>query len=91
MTKLFKQLLATLLFLTAFSYGGFGSALKKQKFLNPEDAFKITAVQKGDVIETEIRLADKIHIYKNELKFRIVKPKTVVLNPKLPPAHTSRW
>ncbi len=87
MTKLFKQLLATLLFFSVFSYGGFSSALKKQKFLDPEDAFKITAVQKGDVIETQIRLADKIHIYKNDLKFRIVKPKTVALNPKLPPAH----
>ena len=87
MTKLFKQLLATLLFFTAFSYGGFSSALKKQKFLDPEDAFKITAVQKGDTIETQITLADKIHIYKNDLKFRVVKPKTVVLKPKLPPAH----
>jgi thiol:disulfide interchange protein DsbD len=81
-----KLLLVSILFSTLL-FGGFGSALKKQKFLEPEEAFHIQAVQKGDAIVTTITLADKIHIYRDELKFRIVKPKSITLRPKLPPAH----
>ncbi len=88
MQHMVKKLLLVSLLLNTFVFGGFASALKKQKFLQPDEAFKIEAVQKDDRIETIITLADKIHIYKNDLKFRIVKPEKISLHPTLPPAIT---
>jgi len=87
MQDIIKKLLLTGLLLSSFVFGSFTSALQKQTFVKPEEAFKITAKKRADVIETTITLADKIHIYKNDLKFRIVSPKQLELNPKLPPAH----
>ena len=86
MQHMVKKLLLVSLLLNTFVFGGFASALKKQKFLQPDEAFKIEAVQKEDSVETTITLADKIHIYKNDLKFRIVKPEKITLSPVLPPA-----
>ena len=86
MQHMVKKLLLVSLLLNTFVFGGFASALKKQKFLQPDEAFKIEAVQKEDSVETTITLADKIHIYKNDLKFRIVKPEKIMLSPVLPPA-----
>ena len=87
MQYIIKKLLLTGVLLSSFVFGGFTSALKKQTFLEPEKAFRIAAVQKDDLIETKVTLADKIHIYKNDLKFRIVSPKKFDLKPVLPPAH----
>jgi len=87
MQNLIKKLLILSVLFSALVYGGFSSALKKNKFLQPEEAFHISAVQKDDVIETKITLADKIHIYKDDLKFRIVSPEKIDLKPTLPPAH----
>ncbi len=86
MQHMVKKLLLVSLLLNTFVFGGFASALKKQKFLQPDEAFKIEAVQKENSVETTITLADKIHIYKNDLKFRIVKPENITLSPVLPPA-----
>ncbi|SFV90598.1 Cytochrome c-type biogenesis protein DsbD, protein-disulfide reductase [hydrothermal vent metagenome] len=86
MQQMVKKLLLVGLLLNTFVFGGFASALKKQKFLQPDEAFKIEAVQKDEQIVTTITLADKIHIYKNDLKFRIVKPEKITLDPVLPPA-----
>ena len=82
-----KKLLIVSLLFNSLVFGGFTSALKTQKFLQPEEAFQISAVQKDDVIETKVTLADKIHIYKDDLKYRIVAPQKVELKPILPPAH----
>ncbi|AKF25926.1 thiol:disulfide interchange protein DsbD [Sulfurovum lithotrophicum] len=82
-----KKLLILSVLFSGLVFGGFSSALKKNKFLQPEEAFHISAVQKDDVIATKITLADKIHIYKNDLKYRIVSPKKIDLKPALPPAH----
>ncbi len=87
MQNLIKKLLILSLLFNGLLFGGFSSALKKNKFLSPEEAFQISAVQKGDMIETKITLADKIHIYKDDLKYRIVSPQKVDLKPVLPPAH----
>ncbi len=87
MSNMFKKLLILGLIFNTLVFGGFNSVLKKQTFLQPEEAFHIEAVQKDDNIVTKITLADKIHIYQDALKFRIVKPKNVTLSPKLPPAH----
>ena len=88
MGNFIKKLLILSLLLSTFGFGGFQSALKKQKFLQPEEAFQITAVQKGDVIETKVTIADHIHVYDdNTLKYRITSPSKVDLKVKRPASH----
>jgi len=81
-----KLLLVSILFSTLV-FGGFGDALKKQKFLPPEQAFQATAVMKDGVIETKINMADKIHAYEDSLHYRIISPKTVELTVQKPTPH----
>jgi len=49
----------------------FNPSFKKQKFLTPKEAFKVSAKSKNDGVEVKINLAPKIHIYKENLKFLI--------------------
>ena len=71
MNILIKKLLLLSLLLTTFVVAGFDSALKKQKFLSPEEAFGVTAVLQDGTLQTKITMADKIHIYENTLFYRI--------------------
>jgi len=88
MGNLIKKLLILSLLLSTFGFGGFSSALKKQKFLTPEEAFQITAVLNGDVIETKVTLGDKIHVYDDEtMHYRITAPSKVELDVKRPESH----
>ncbi len=87
MNYLVKKLLLLSFLLGAFASAGFDSALKKQKFLSPDEAFKVTAVLKDDVIETKIIMADKIHVYENTLYYRIISPSSVELTVTKPQAH----
>ena len=81
-----KLLLVSLLFST-FLFGGFSSALKKQKFLSPDEAFSVTAVLKDGVIHTNIIMADKIHAYEDSLHYRITTPQQLELNVDKPKPH----
>ena len=88
MQNMIKKLLLLSLLLTTLVFGGFSSALKKQKFLQPEEAFQITAVLEGDVIETKVTLADKIHVYDDDtLHYMITSPFKVELDIKRPASH----
>jgi thiol:disulfide interchange protein DsbD len=88
MQKLIKKLLLVSLLLSTLVFGGFSSSLKKQEFLSPDEAFKVTAVQNDDGIETKVILADKIHVYDdNTLHYRIASPKKVELKVKKPKSH----
>ena len=88
MQNMIKKLLLLSLLLTTLVFGGFSSALKKQKFLQPEEAFQITAVLEGDVIETKVTLADKIHVYDDDtLHYMITSPSKVELDVKRPASH----
>ena len=87
MQNIIKKLLLLTVLLSTFSLGGFESALKKQKFLSPDEAFQVTAVLEDGVIKTNISMADKIHIYEDSLKYKIISPKQVELNVKKPKAH----
>ena len=87
MNNLVKKLLLTLLVLSTVLSAGFDSALKKQKFLNPDEAFTVSAVLHDGVIETNIKMAEKIHIYQDALHYRIISPETLELNADLPKAH----
>jgi len=81
-----KLLLVSLLFST-FLFGGFSSALKKQKFLSPDEAFTVTAVLKDGVIHTSIIMADKIHSYEDSLHYRIITPQQLELSVVKPEPH----
>jgi len=66
---------------------GFGSfKAPKQDFLSPKEAFKVSASQDKNAINISINLGDKIHIYKEKLKFALSKPKKEELKVPLPPA-----
>jgi thiol:disulfide interchange protein DsbD len=88
MGNFIKKLLILSLLLSTFGFGGFQSALKKQKFLTPDEAFQITAQKKGDVIETKVSIADRIHVYDdNTLHYRITSPSKIELDVKRPASH----
>jgi thiol:disulfide interchange protein DsbD len=81
-------MLKLLLLVTLFLNAGFESALKGQsKFLSPEEAFKVSAVENGDTIETKIILGNRIHVTDESLKYTIENPKKFELNVKRPKAH----
>jgi thiol:disulfide interchange protein DsbD len=87
MNDLVKKLLLLSFLLSTFAFAGFDSALQKQKFLSPDEAFQVSAVLKDDVIETKIIMADKIHVYENTLYYRIISPSQVELTVTKPEAH----
>ena len=88
MSNSVKKLLLLLLVFTGFAFGGFGSALKKQKFLSPEEAFKVSAVLEEGIIKTKILIGEHIHVYDDDtLKYRIISPKTLDLKVNKPAAH----
>ncbi len=60
--------------------GGFDAAVKKQKFLQPEEAFKVEAYENGEMITVMIRLGEKIHIYDDTLRFNIKEPTQAEIN-----------
>ncbi|MEA1879878.1 MAG: protein-disulfide reductase DsbD [Campylobacterota bacterium] len=87
MCNLIKKLLLMSLLFTSFVLGGFGDALKKQKFLSPDEAFTVSAVAKEANIETKIIMAEKIHIYEHSVKYRVTSPEMVELEVEKPKAH----
>ncbi len=88
MHNLIKKLLLVSLLFSTYLSAGFDSALKKQKFLSPEEAFQVSAVLKDGVIETTITIADKIHVYDdNTLQYRIISPEKIKLDVKKPKSH----
>lgn len=88
MNNLIKKLPLVIFLFSAFLTAGFESALKKHKFLSPDEAFQVSAVLKDDVIETKIIIGDKIHVYDDDtLQYRITSPKKIDLNVQRPTSH----
>ena len=88
MNYLAKKLLLLSFLLGTFASAGFDSALKKQKFLSPDEAFKVSAVLKEDVIETKIIIGDRIHVYDDDtLHYRITSPESIELTVQRPASH----
>ena len=81
------MLLLASLFWGTFAFAGFGSALKKQKFLPPEVAFHVEAVQKDDNIVTKVIMAEKIHLYDDSLHYKIISPSNMELTVNKPKAE----
>ncbi|WP_457607894.1 protein-disulfide reductase DsbD [Nitratifractor sp.] len=76
MTLILGILLATLSLPAGFGTGGFGGG---QKFLQPSEAFKVSAKERDGKIDVTIRLGEKIHIYAKDLHFKVVKPENFEL------------
>ena len=88
MQNIIKKLLLVSLFFSLFLAAGFESALKKQNFLSPDEAFQVSATLKDDVIQTKITIAEHIHVYDDDtLQYKIISPKKVTLNVKKPASH----
>ena len=81
------KFLKLLLFVTTFIYAGTGFGNVKNDFLPESEAFKVTAIQKGENIEATFVIADKIHITADTLKVLITSPEQEELSIKLPKAH----
>ncbi len=82
------KFLKLLLLVTTIAYAGFGAKLNKDnKMLPVDEAFKVTAVQNGDVIETRIILGNQIHVTADTLKYTIIEPNELTLDVKVPKAH----
>jgi thiol:disulfide interchange protein DsbD len=81
------KFLKLLLLVTTIAYAGFGAKLKKDDLLSAAEAFKVTAVQNGDVIETRIILGKQIHVTADTLNYSIVEPDEVTLDVTVPKAH----
>ncbi len=69
-----KILLTLLLFISSlFSF-------EQSDILPPDEAYKVEAIKKGDVIQTTLKLADEIYVYDKMLKYSIIKPKKLNLD-----------
>ena len=84
-----SKMIKILLLLSTFLMGaGFGNAVKKQAFLKPEEAFKVSAVQGDKTIDVKITLGEKIHIYEDSLHIKVTRPKAFeITEMEKPPAH----
>jgi thiol:disulfide interchange protein DsbD len=87
MNNVLKKLLLLSLLFSTYLLGGFEAAIKKQKILTPEEAFQTSAVMKEGVIETKITMAEKIYVYEDSLKYRIISPQLLELNVDKPKAR----
>ncbi len=86
MVRKIVTILVMLLTAHSFVYGSFASAMKSRKLLSPDEAFRLTAQQTPKGIDITLKMAPKVHVYKDALKFEIVSPKKAVLHPTLPSA-----
>jgi len=60
--------------------GGFESLSGQQKILKPDEAFKVSVIQKDSTIEALIKLGEKIHLYSDSLHVSVIKPQNFDLN-----------
>jgi len=67
--------LITLLFVTVFTLFA--------QVLTPEEAFNVQIFQGDEGVEVKIDLGEDIYLYKDELKFNLHLPETILLNPHL--------
>ncbi len=58
-------------------------ALSEDGILSVDQAFKPSVETKDKVIHTHIQLADGIYVYHDKLKYRLLEPKKILLNPNL--------
>ncbi|RUM68787.1 MAG: thiol:disulfide interchange protein [Sulfurospirillum sp.] len=76
-----KQILFLLLFSISSLLAGF--KMMNQDILGPDEAFQVDAHKKDGLIQTKIKLGDKIYVYDDKLKYKIVKPKEIDLDKEI--------
>ena len=76
-----KQILFLLLFSISSLLAGF--QMMNQDILGPDEAFQVEAVKQDGLIKTKIKLGDKIYVYDDKLKYKLVKPKKVDLDKEI--------
>ena len=76
-----KQILFLLLFAISSLSAGFQKM--NDDILGPDEAFQVEAVKKDGFIKTKIKLGDKIYVYDDQLKYKIIKPKKVDLDKEI--------
>jgi thiol:disulfide interchange protein DsbD len=76
------------LFSLSVSNAGFGSFNNQGGFLKPEEAFKVDARSESNGVKVEIKLGNKIHIYKDELRFKLLEPEEREIKIPLPEAKS---
>ncbi len=87
MKNMVKIVFLLLLLPTTWLYAGFGGGATQQKFLSPDEAFQVQAIERGEQIETTITIAKSIHIYADSLSYTISKPTTLPLTVTKPTPH----
>ncbi len=71
-----KKNFSIILFFVFFLVNSYGGSLESD-ILTPDKAFKPTAYLKNDKIVVDIKLGDKVYLYKDKLKFIITEPKQI--------------
>jgi thiol:disulfide interchange protein DsbD len=79
-----KKIILLFLVFIAFNYAeGFGQ-VNAQVFLKPEDAFKVDVKKTDKGLRANIIFGKDIYIYRDSIKFNLVKPVTKTLSVTLP-------
>jgi len=76
-----KQILLLVLLSISSLFAGF--KMMDQNILGPDEAFQVEAKKQDNVIKTKIKLGDKIYVYDDALKYKIVKPKEIDLDKEI--------
>ncbi len=70
-----------IIFLVLFSFSSLFAGFELMNdVLEPDEAFKVQAQKQDDTIKTKIKLGDKIYVYDEYLKYKIIKPKELSLD-----------
>jgi len=76
---IYTLLTITITLSAGFGTGGGFSLAGGGEFLKPSEAFRVSAKMHRDAIDVNVSLGEKIHIYADKLKFRIVSPENIPL------------
>ncbi len=75
-SKLFIKLFSILLLANIALYAAF----PQQKFLSPDEAFKVSSNQTNNAVQIKIKLGNKMYEYDDKLHVNLISPKKVLLD-----------
>jgi len=79
-----RKLFIVAMFMSSMLFAFGVNAPQQNTFLKPSEAFVVEANIIGDKLQTKITLGKDIHLYQNSLKYTIIKPNPIELQPTLP-------
>jgi len=74
--KLYIKIFSILFFANIALYAAF----PQQKFLSPDEAFKVSSNQTNDAVQIKIKLGEKMYEYDDKLHVNLISPKKVLLD-----------